>query len=256
MVTMFIKPDLPVADNIHIVCTQRSGGVSAAPYDSLNLGGHVGDKAELVEQNRLYLIDALPGLERTAWLDQQHTDKTVFAEDAIASTKVADAVISRTAGLAATVMTADCLPVLIAPHKNNQQEVAAIHAGWRGLSAGIIAKTMAKMQSQADQLIAYLGPAIGPEVFEVGEDVLNTFLAQNKLCDEADICACFKPLEVLGESKYLADLYQLARLQLNALGINDIYGGDYCTFQESNKFFSYRRENVTGRQVSLIYFTE
>ncbi len=244
----WILPDWPVPPTIKAVSTSRVGGVSQAPYDHLNLGAHVGDVPHDVHQNRQRLHDLLQLPSEPLWLEQVH-GTTVYhpapptINDA-AATPQADAVVVSAENQVAVVMTADCLPVLFCDVAGTQ--VAAAHAGWRGLCDGVLERTVAALACQPIQLMAWLGPAIGPECFEVGAEVRAAFMRE-----DAQAALAFKASRHRG--KYLADIYQLARQRLRALGVMQIYGGDCCTFTDSERFFSYRREAHTGRMASLIW---
>ena len=241
-------------ENIKAMITNRHGGFSQPPFDSLNLGLHVGDDPLLVKKNRDALKALLPN--EPLWLNQVHGTQVIDAD--LEGTNIdapnADASVTTTPGRVLAIMTADCLPVLLA--SRDGKVVGAAHAGWRGLAAGVIEQTVALMrakqskQTQTDaepqsEILAYLGPAIGPHAFEVGSEVREIFIAQNSAS-----AACFEQLQEKG--KYLADIYALARLRLNALGIEQIEGGRECTLQDSD-YFSYRRDQQTGRMGSFIW---
>lgn len=237
-----IRPDWPAPGNVQAAASLRRGGVSQAPWDSLNLGDHVGDDPPAVAQNRRILLQAL-GLQRSpAWLRQEHGVTVAEAESASHRTP-ADAVVSRTPGLPAAVLTADCLPVLFCDRRGTA--VAAAHAGWRGLAAGVLEETVKAMAVPPADILAWLGPAIGPAHFEVGPEVRAAFLQFQPAAEQA-----FRARDA---DHWLADMYALARLRLQAAGVNAIFGGDHCTYAERENFFSYRREGVTGRQASLIW---
>ena len=238
-----ITPNWPAPKNIKAYSTTRLGGVSSGAYSSLNLGNHVNDLPENMLQNRMLLKQFAQLPQEPAWLEQVHSIDVVTLDGQPLVNNRADAAYSKKANQICTVMTADCLPVLFCTTTGD--EVAAAHAGWRGLCDGILAATVQHFSQPTHQILAWLGPAIGPQQFEVGDDVRQAFLKQNPLADEA-----FKPYKT---GKYLADIYQLARQRLHALGITQIYGGDRCTFSEAEHFFSYRRDNVTGRMASLIW---
>lgn len=236
-------PDWPAPDRVRACSTTRHGGVSLAPYRSFNLGDHVGDAAQAVGQNRRRLVE-LAGLPAEPhWLQQVHGTTVIRLEGAAAAApRQADGVYTRLAGQVCAIMTADCLPVLLCNRAGT--EVAAAHAGWRGLCAGIIERTAACFTCDPGDIMAWLGPAIGPRAFEVGTEVKAAFVDRDK-----QAAAAFSPH---GE-KYLADIYQLARLRLHAIGIDRVYGADHCTVTESTLFFSYRRDGVTGRMASLVW---
>lgn len=239
-----IIPDWPAPVRVRAVSTTRQGGVSPPPYASLNLAEHVGDAPACVAENRRRLAAMAGYPAEPAWLEQVHGIHTVAAET-VRAPVAADAAWTRTAGRPCAVMTADCLPVLLCDRAGTV--VAAAHAGWRGLAGGVIAATVARMDTPSTELLAWLGPAIGPAAFEVGEEVRAAFLEL-----DADNAGCFRPSPA---GRWLADLYDLARRQLRRLGVAAIYGGEFCTFSEPERFFSYRRENRTGRMATLIWLT-
>lgn len=237
----WIVPDWPVPAGVRALSTTRAGGVSVAPYDSLNLGTHVGDDPANVAANRAQVRRIVPS--EPAWLNQVHGTVVVDAAS-VAGVPDADASVSRTPGAVCVVMTADCLPVLLCDRAGTV--VGAAHAGWRGLHGGVIEATVAAMQVAPMDVIAWLGPAIGPTAFEVGDEVRAAFVATDAIAD-----AAFKPAGQPG--KWLADIYLLARQRLAALGVTAVYGGDCCTVSESRRFFSYRRDGVTGRMGTLVW---
>lgn len=237
-----IIPEWPAPANVRALQTTRRGGVSVAPYASLNLGSHVGDAPLSVARNRQSLNPLLPS--EPVWLEQVHGTVVADADRAGCRT-VADACIARRG--VCVVMTADCLPVLLCDRQGSV--VGAAHAGWKGLAAGVIEATVQAMGVPPDGLMAWLGPAIGPQAFEVGGEVRSAFMRH-----DPQAAAAFAPSHLPGEGeKYLADLYALARLRLYELGVTAIYGGDRCTWSEPEQFFSYRRDGVTGRQGSFIW---
>lgn len=235
-----IIPDWPAPERVRACSTTRLGGVSLPPYDSLNLGDHVGDDPRCVAANRRRLIDALNLPAEPAWLNQVHGDRVIAPACAPA---VADAACTREPGQVCVVMTADCLPVLFCDRAGHC--VAIAHAGWRGLAGGVIPATVAAMACDPAQVLAWLGPAIGPDAFEVGAEVRAAFTTLDAGND-----LCFRPSAA---GRWLADIYSLARRQLEGLGITSVYGGKRCTFSEQKWFFSYRREQRTGRMASLIW---
>ena len=235
-----IIPDWPVPKNVRSLQTTRVGGISSTPYDSLNLGDHVGDAPLAVERNRILLNTLLPS--EPVWLKQVHGTDVVNA-DMTDCLPQADACIARHRAAVCVVMTADCLPVLLCDTQGSV--VGAAHAGWKGLAAGVIEVTVQAMDVAPQELMAWLGPAISQEAFEVGDEVRAAFVAA-----QPQSVAAFVP----GLSgKWCADIYALARLRLNALGITQIYGGDYCTYRDSERFFSYRRDGATGRMGTFIW---
>lgn len=237
----FIYPEWPAPDNVRSLQTTRLGGVSTAPYDTLNLGLHVGDDPVRVNHNRQLLEPLLPS--EPVWLEQVHG--TVVANADLADCRVvADACIARRHGSVCVIMTADCLPVLLCDEDGTV--VGAAHAGWKGLAAGVIEATVTEMGVAPQKMMAWLGPTIGPHAFEVGEEVRAAFMAH-----DAAAAAAFIPLAA--EGKYRADIARLARQRLNALGIDRVYGGTFCTYHQKDKFFSYRREGVTGRMGTFVW---
>lgn len=247
-------PDAPA--NIGALATTRLGGVSLGPYGDgcggggFNLGLHVGDERDAVARNRAALQARLPG--RPAWIAQVHGADVVDAASVGPDLPVreGDASVATAAGVVCAILTADCLPVLFADLDGSV--VGAAHAGWRGLAGGVLGATVAAMRARgAGELTAWLGPAIGPDCFEVGDDVRSAFLAALPAQASA-VAAAFKPYP--GRTgKFLADMNQLARLMLAADGVHRVWGGDACTASEAQRFYSYRRDGVTGRQASLIW---
>jgi len=235
-----IIPDWPAPANVKALQTTRVGGVCSAPYDSLNLGEHVGDAPLAVARNRILLNKYLPS--EPVWLKQMHG--TVVANADMASClPQADACIARHSAAVCVVMTADCLPVLLCDREGTV--VAAAHAGWKGLAAGVIEATVQAMETAPADIIVWLGPAISQEAFEVGDEVRALFVAK-----QSQAVSAFIPGR---DGRWFADLYALARLRLNALGITRIYGGNHCTFREQERFFSYRRDGATGRMGTFIW---
>lgn len=248
-------PELPA--NVAALMTMRRGGVSHGPYDDgqggggLNLGIHVGDVPQHVAANRAKLTSVLP--EEPLWLNQVHGVTVANADQAHGGgVPQADAAVARRPGAVCTVMTADCLPVLFCDAAG--AVVGAAHAGWRGLANGVLEQTVQTMRDDgAGEILAWLGVAIGPLKFEVGDEVLQAFVARaGDAAMESTIRAAFRPVPGR-QGKYLADIYQLARCLLNAVGVTRIAGGEYCTVSNSARFYSYRRDGVTGRQASLIW---
>jgi YfiH family protein len=238
--TDWIIPDWPAPVSVRALVTTRAGGVSEGPYASMNLATHVGDDAAAVAENRRRLRGRVPA--EPLWLSQVHGIAVVRAEDAAEGAE-ADAAYTRRKGRACAVLTADCLPVLLCNDAGTA--VCAAHAGWRGLAGGIIESAVRAMGEPPARLLAWLGPAIGPQAFEVGTEVRETFLAHSQ-----EAVAAFAAKE---NGKWLADLYRLAAQRLNALGITRVFGGDFCTFNEAERFYSFRREKATGRLASLIW---
>jgi YfiH family protein len=235
----WLTPQWPASPRVKSCVTTRSGGVSAAPYQGLNLGDHVGDDPVCVRKNRERLVSML-GCQ-PAWLQQVHGIGVVEANPA--QVDVADASWSATVGVACAVMTADCLPVLFCDRAGTR--VAAAHAGWRGLAAGVLEATLDQLGVPAEEVLVWLGPAIGPQAFEVGDEVREAFVIQHPQADSA-----FLPSANAG--KFMADIYQLARIRLAARGVESVYGGGLCTFTDP-RFYSYRNSAQTGRFASLIW---
>ncbi len=236
----WIVPDWPAPANIHAATTLRTGGVSQGVFSSLNPAAHVGDDSNRVRQNRQIIREMLDLPAEPIWLNQIHSNRAVKAVKT-ATLQQADASYTHESGVVCAVMTADCLPLLVC--SSDGAQVAAIHAGWRGLLTGVISNTVRAMQRS--NLLVWLGPAICPDCFEVGTEVRNAFLEKSVLFNNA-----FKEQ---GNDKWLADIYQLARIELAELGIADVYGGTNCTFTEHDRFYSYRRDTQTGRMATLIW---
>jgi YfiH family protein len=236
----WLVPEWPAPENIHAATTLRTGGVSAGVYASLNPALHVGDRNEWVIENRQIIKTQLNLPSEPVWLNQIHSNLVI---DAARSETLpeADASYNMEPGIVCAVMTADCLPLLVCDTEGTC--VAAIHAGWRGLLAGVIANTVDSLQKK--NLLVWLGPAIGPECFEVGTEVRDLFVNKS-----ASFINAFRKQD---QGKWLADIYQLARTELATAGIDRIYGGDFCTVTEQARFYSYRRDKETGRMASLIW---
>jgi YfiH family protein len=236
----WIVPDWPAPKGVSALITTRAGGVSTGHFASFNLGLRAGDDPQAVAANRTRLGALLPQPPR--WLRQVHGSVVVEA-DALGGEPEADAAIARRPGTVCAVLVADCIPVLLADRAGTMVGIA--HAGWRGLARGVIENTVRAMTETGRELIAYLGPGIGPAVFEVGEDVREAFLAR-----DAGAAAAFTPHAA---GKWLADLYLLARQSLQRSGVTEVHGGTLCTFSDAQRFFSYRRERTTGRMAALIW---
>ena len=232
-------PDWPAPPAVRALVTTRRGGVSEAPWDGFNLGMHVGDDPVAVIENRRCLRAALPA--EPVWLEQVHGIEVVRAERGSAR---ADASVAREPGTVCAIMTADCLPVLLCD--TGGTVVAAAHAGWRGLVDGVLENTVRTMAVRADCVVAWLGPAIGPEAFEVGEEVRERFVTA-----DPGAAGAFRPAEKTG--KWMGDLFALARQRLERAGVTMIHGGGQCTVSDPERFYSYRRDGVTGRFASLIW---
>ncbi|MCX7241176.1 MAG: peptidoglycan editing factor PgeF [Burkholderiales bacterium] len=250
----WLLPQWPAAPHVRALCTTRAGGVSQPPYDSLNLGTHVGDAAPNVARNRAHLQAALGATP--VYLNQVHGAHLLELAPGVAQGRDADGAFTRVPGLACTVMVADCLPILLCDLQGTM--VAAVHAGWRGLAgqqgAGVVEQIARRFAAQARAgggtgVIAWLGPCIGPQAFEVGDDVRSAFVAH-----EAQAHTCFQSLP---HGKWLADLPALARQRLRSAGVNRVYGNDgspeWCTVANPARFFSHRRDRVSGRQAACIW---
>jgi len=237
----WIVPDWPAPASVKAFVTTRNGGVSIGPYASLNLGLQVADDPAAVARNRERVRAALPADPK--WLQQVH-GTTVVDAATVDGPPIADAAFTRRAQVVCTVQIADCLPVLLCGMSGDL--VAVVHAGWRGLAAGVIERTVEAMSAPASELIAWLGPAIGPEAFEVGEDVLRAFTA-----GDSQSASAFTPRR---EGKWLADLFALARRRLDRLGVSRVYGGGVSTYGDPERFFSHRRDGVTGRQAAFVWY--
>lgn len=235
----WLVPDWPAPARVRACVTTRSGGISQPPFDSLNLGDHVSDDPRAVAENRRRLQQALNC--QPAWLSQVHGIRVVQADSA--RVQEADASWSAAPGVACAILTADCLPVLFCDRAGTR--VAAAHAGWRGLAGGMLEATLDALDCAPDEVLVWLGPAIGPQAFEVGPEVREAFLSGYPQAE-----AAFRPSANPGKS--LADLYQLARIRLAARGVTAVYGGGLCTWSDP-RFYSYRRAARTGRFASLIW---
>ena len=245
MIEPWLKADWPAPDFIKAGTTLRQGGVSKGAYASLNLATHVGDEQDCVKENRIILSKNLNVPHIPQWLEQTHSTVAVLLPDDDVTPK-ADASYTLESNVVCTVMTADCLPLLITDKKGSR--VAAIHAGWRGLCDGIIESTINKLSTEPELLLVWLGPAIGADVYEIGEDVYQAFTKDNNKAKQA--------FTATRENHWLFDIYCLAKQRLNKLGVKEIYGGDRCSFSEEEHFFSYRRDKVTGRMASMIWIDQ
>lgn len=239
-----ITPDWTAPATVRAYTTTRQGGYSHAPYDGFNLAEHVGDNPERVAQNRALLRAELQLPSEPIWLQQVHGIETVPAIAKNAN-GCADAVYTTQPGQVCVIMTADCLPVIFCDKAGTQ--VAAAHAGWRGLAAGVLEQTVRALTVPSEAILVWLGPAIGADVFEVGDEVRDIFITHSPEAAQA-----FRPSR---PHHWFADLYLLARQRLQRLGIQAIYGGQFCTYSEATRFYSYRRDHVTGRMATLIWLT-
>jgi YfiH family protein len=238
----WIEVDWPAPPGVRALSSFRSGGASVAPYASLNLGDHVGDDPQAVAVNRLALAKAAGLPAEPVWLTQVH-GVNVADIDAPGPWGPADAAVTQLSRRVCAILTADCLPIVLAAQSG--ERVAAAHAGWRGLSAGVIEATVKAMGMAPQRLQVWLGPAIGPDSFEVGSEVREEFLRDDPRAGEA--------FQRNSRARFMADLYMLARLRLERLGIRRIYGGGECTYSRADRYFSYRRDGTTGRQATLIW---
>jgi YfiH family protein len=240
----WLVPNWDAPKNIKSIMTSRQGGFSQAPFDSMNLGDHVDDDLATVIRNRASLKQRLRLPNEPLWLTQVHGVTIANADQQQAANVEADAAVAHKVGSVCAVMTADCLPVLFC----NQQgtAIAAAHAGWRGLHKGILEHTAKSLNCPTEEIMAWFGVAIGAAHFEVGSEVRAAFTSV-----QAKAHAAFMPSTNKG--KWLADIYLLARLRLESIGLKNISGGEYCSYTDQQHFYSYRREAKTGRMVSLIW---
>lgn len=239
----WIVPDWPAPPGVRTVSTTRDGGVSAGVFTSLNLGQHVGDESASVAENRQRLVSALNLKDEPRWLQQVHGRRVAHLHG-VPVQEPADAAVTTAPGEACVIMTADCLPVLFCNRIGTR--VAAAHAGWRGLAAGVLEATVKEMDVPPGEILAWFGPAIGPKAYEVGDEVRQAFVAQ-----AADAAAAFLPTALAG--KWRCDLNKLARQRLEAVGVSAIYGGGLCTYSDPKRFFSFRRDGQCGRMATLIW---
>jgi YfiH family protein len=244
-----LRPDWPVPAPVRSAFTLRAGGVSAGQFASLNLGAHVGDEPTAVAENRRRVAAELRLPAEPLWLSQAHGTAVVAADDVMAATDErdaapqGDAAVTRRAGRVLAVLVADCLPVLLA--RRDGGAVAVAHAGWRGLAAGVIESTIEALGAAGEELLAWLGPAIGPAHFEVGEEVREAFCRQQLQAEAAFVRNA--------RGRWQCDLPQLARQRLTALGVRGVHGAACCTYRDPGSFYSYRRDGVTGRMAALIW---
>jgi YfiH family protein len=236
----WIKPDWPVASNIHAAATLRSGGVSQGTFNSLNLGLHVNDEPENVYKNRRIISRMLDLPSEPVWMEQVHGIDVIKADQSKQIEK-ADASYTDQENTVCAVLTADCLSILLATTDGNK--IAAIHAGWRGLLSGVVANTVNTMGTI--NLVAWLGPAIGADCFEVGQEIKDSFIKKSEKFTQV--------FTKTNEKKYLADIYKLAKIELASVGIKQVYGGGFCTVTDKERFYSYRRDGETGRMATLIW---
>jgi YfiH family protein len=243
----FLRPDWPAPPQVRAASTTRQGGVSRAPFHSFNLGGHVGDAPADVAANRKQLRKTLSLPAEPYWLNQIHGTVVVDLDGEPGGLPEADASITSTPNTVCAVLTADCLPILFCNQAGTQ--VAAAHAGWRGLAAGVLEATVASFTAPPEQIMVWMGPAIGPQAFEVGDEVRQAFCDVDPVAAQAFVAVQSET----NEKKWLADVYQLARQRLAVVGVNAVYGGGRCTFTEADDFYSFRRDGKTGRMASLVW---
>lgn len=236
----WITPDWPAPPRVRALVTTRSGGVSIGPYASLNLGIAVNDDPKAVAENRARVRAHLP--EEPRWLKQVH-GAAVVAGESVSALVEADASVTRTPGVVCVIQMADCMPVLLATRDGSVIGIA--HAGWRGLAGGVVERTIEAMRADPAAMIAWLGPAIGPDTFEVGEEVRAAFVAADPAAVDA-----FRPLDT---GKWLADLFTLARQRLARAGLTAVHGGGLCTVSDPTRFFSHRRDRLTGRMGAFLW---
>ena len=243
-----VAADWPAPSHVRAFVTTRRGGVSNAPYGHNNLALHVGDDAQLVQRNRNLLAQLMPDCSAIQWLEQVHgtvIHSITNARDCLCG----DGLHTGKTGLGCAVLTADCLPVFLTDKEGS--EVAVVHAGWRGLAAGIVGRAVQQFRAPVNEMLAWLGPAISQRHFEVGEEVVQQL--QASIAGEQVDTAQFAMPSHAEERKALVDLYQVARCQLHKLNITAVSGGNFCTFADSERFYSYRRERITGRMASVVY---
>ncbi len=240
----WIEANWPISEQVAALTTTRIGGVSLAPYDSMNVGGHVGDLPESVERNRVVLTQQLGLPQPPLWLNQIHGSNAIHALPPYAYPPMADAAWSQDRGTVLAIMTADCLPVLLADPVSGW--IGAAHCGWRSLASGVLANLVTHYPYQAKQLYAWLGPCIGPEKFEVGAEVRSAFI--ERFGQPAQAAFSETP-----HGKWLADLRMLARIALELLGVTQVYTDHHCTYSDKALFHSYRRDGISGRMATLLW---
>ncbi len=238
-----IKPIWPISENVQCLVTTRKGGYSQGKFSSFNLGMHVGDDIKHVNANRVALLEKFHLPTEPVWLNQQHGKQVINLSKIQNSDLQADAAYTTEVGKACVVLTADCLPVLFCDDAGSC--VAAAHAGWRGLLHGVLENTLATLPVDTNKLLCWLGPAIGPDRFEVGVEVRDLFVKKNPVHQAA--------FQYNKSGKFLANLYLLAEQTLSSKGVKGVYGGGYCTYSDTENFFSYRRDGKTGRMGTMIW---
>jgi YfiH family protein len=237
----WIVPDWPAPPGVRAFVTTRAGGVSTGEYASMNLGASSGDHADHVEQNRSIVHALLPGAP--TYLAQVHGTAVADLDRAAGAALRADAAVSALPGRVGVVLTADCMPLFLAARDGKR--VAVVHAGWRGLAAGVVESTLAAMRVPPGDVVAWMGPAIGPERFEVGPEVRQAFVGVDPQAGRAFVPGA--------PGKFMADLYTLARQRLERAGVTNVHGGGFCTLADSRRFFSYRRAKASGRMGAFIW---
>ncbi|USD41707.1 peptidoglycan editing factor PgeF [Vibrio sp. SCSIO 43135] len=243
----FIVPNWPVPNKVKAISSTRAGGFSTGAYQGLNLGKHVGDEDSIVESNRAALSELANFPSAPVWLNQTHSTRVVKVNQPTQQVLDADGVFSDNANIVCSAMTADCLPVLLTNTQGTQ--VAAVHAGWRGLAGGIVENAVKMFDGE---VMAWLGPAIGSTAFEVGDDVLQAFIDF-----DANAIKGFHSLKKEGkEGKWVANMELIATQRLNRLGVTGVYASGLCTYRQPQDFYSYRRDGVTGRQASFIWLAD
>ncbi len=243
--TEVVSANWPAPANVRALTTTRRGGASGGPYASFNLGDHVGDDPEAVRLNRARLREVLALPAEPAWLKQVH-GTTVIDAAGVTPGVTADGAWTDRPGVVCAVLTADCLPIFVCDRKGTK--VALLHAGWRGLAGGIVASGLRMLNAPPEELLVCLGPAIGPDSYEVGDDVRQAFVAGDSGAVEA-----FQPVRA---GRWRADVYALARRQLRQQGVHAVYGGERCTLREHDMFYSFRRDGTTGRMASLLWLAQ
>jgi polyphenol oxidase len=237
----WLVPDWPAPARVRAFVTTRAGGTSEGEYGTLNLGLNSGDRPENVQANRAVVRAHLPA--DPAYLAQVHGADVLDLDEGVPERARADAAVSKQPRRVAVVLTADCMPVFLCDRAGTR--IAVAHAGWRGMAAGVLENAVAALGVPAGEVLAWMGPTIGPDAFEVGPEVREAFLARDPRAD-----AAFRPGK---PGKFMADLYHLARQRLSAAGVRDIHGGGFCTFHEPERFFSYRRVQKSGRMGAFIW---
>lgn len=241
----FIQPNWPASQNIKAYTTTREGGFSQGAFASFNLAAHVGDDLQAVAKNRVLLREQLKLPGEPVWLDQVHGIEVIAAEqvDLEQLPVTADASFTTQAKVVCVTQTADCLPLLLCDRAGTC--VAAVHAGWKGLALGVIEATIKKLPVKSSELLAWMGPAIGPTAFKVGKDVFDEFVLRDSKAEQA--------FKVIGDNHWLGNMYKLAKQRLANCGVVAVYGGDFCTYTDAKQFYSYRRDQQTGRMSTLIW---